>query len=68
MTKQNKNKGALNMTIIEQIKKLADEDRMIEAFELAANNNIYCTEDWIEIDGKEFYQFTIEDDVYYYEI
>lgn len=54
--------------MINKVIELINEDKMNEAFELAYNNNIELCEDWVEIDGKEYYVVTVEDELLRFEI
>ena len=54
--------------IIKKIIELVNEDKMNEAFEFAYENDIEVTEDWYEIDGTEYYEVTVEDELLRFEI
>ena len=54
--------------MIKKVIELIDADKMNEAFELAYTNGIEMSEDWEEVDGKEYYVVTVEDELLRYEI
>lgn len=54
--------------MIKKVIELIEADNCKEAFEFAYNNDIMVCEDWEEVDGKEYYIVTVEDEMLKYEI
>ena len=52
----------------EKVVHLIHEDRMKEAWEYAYENGIEMTEDWEEVNGKEYYVISVEDELFRFEV